>query len=477
MTTSSDSNKLGFGEKLAFAGGVFPSTCTTVLGGYALFYYTDVFGISAAAAGTMMLVLRVWDSLWDLVVGRWVDVTRTKHGQARPFLRWAGGALLATYLLTFYVPDLAAGPRLVYACITYALLQMAYSLVTMPYNALLAALTPDHEERTRTAGLQSFVLFLSVVFVGAATFPLVQAVGHGDMKRGFFLVTAGYGVLGAILMWNAFRGTRERVPLPAPASARQYAAGLLRVARCRSWQAMVVMQLLYAAALGMSLSTTIYYMRYLAGRPELVGPYMGVGGLGLLAGVVLGDRLSRRFCKRSVAATMFAVTGVLQALFWVVPPSALPLVFALGVLSSLTTGATAPLTISMNADTVDDIEFNTGQRLVGASISTIFFANKVGSSIGGSLPGLIFGAAGYMANAPTQSAPAQQAILLCMSLLPAAFTLVTAVVMVTLYPLNRRTLQAQQAELARRRAGAAGDSDAPSPAASVSPLRSANGRA
>jgi GPH family glycoside/pentoside/hexuronide:cation symporter len=448
---SSPTSQLRLGEKLAYGAGTFATTCTVALTGYVLFYYTDVFGISASAAGTLMLVVRIWDAIWDLFVGRWVDTTRTPQGQARPFLRWAGGVLLLSYLLTFFVPDLAPGLKLVYACVTFTLMQMAFSLVTIPYNALLAALTPDHEERTRVAGVQAFSMFLVVLLVGAGTMPLVMAAGQGDMKAGFFRVGAAYGVLAALLSWNCYRATRERVQLPPVGTRAEYASGLQVVSRQRTWRAMALVSICNSVGIGMSLSAGAYYFRYVVGQPGMVGPFMGLGGLGLLIGVLLSDRLTRRFCKRQVCMVMLGLSALLMAGLFVVPPTALPVVLGLNLLANLCLGACAPIHGSMAADTIDQIEHATGKRLVGATTSTLAFANKVGAGLGGGLPGLILGAAGYLAGAETQTPSAQLGILLNLSLIPAAFFLAAALLTGVVYPLNRERLQRQQNELADRR--------------------------
>jgi len=448
----SNAHKLSFGEKLAYGAATFPTTCTVALTGYLLFYYTDVFGISASAAGTLMLAARIWDAVWDLVVGRWVDTTRTPQGQARPFLRWAGGVMLLSYLLVFFVPDLSPGLKLAYACITFIAMQMAYSLVNIPHIALLAALTPDHDERTRAAGIQSFMLFLIVMVVGAGTMPLVQAAGQGDMKRGFAIVTAVYGSIGALLMWNAWRVTRERVPLPAVGTRADYGNGLRVVFRQRSWRAMAVINTCTAVGIGMSLSSGVYYFRYVANQPNMVGPFMGLGGIGLLLGVVLSDQLTRRFDKRRVCVVMLTLASLLMAGICLLPPAGVGAVLLLNAVANLCLGASAPVHGSMTADTIDNIEHRSGQRLVGAVTSTLAFASKVGAGLGGGLPGLILGATGYVAGAAVQLPAAQQGILLNLSVLPAAFFLTAALVTGLAYPLNRAGLQRQQAELLQRRA-------------------------
>src|SRR6478752_10429408 len=129
-----------FGFNLAF------SLSTTFL----LYYYTDVAGLSAAAVGTMFLVVRLWDAVADLIAGRAVDRTMTRWGKFRPFLIFGAVPLLFLSFLTFHVPSsLEDGAKLLYAYVTYAVLGLLYSLVNIPYGSLASAMTQSVKERAK----------------------------------------------------------------------------------------------------------------------------------------------------------------------------------------------------------------------------------------------------------------------------------------------------------------------------------------
>ncbi len=103
---------------------------------FLLIYYTDVVGISAAAAGTLFLAIRVWDGFADIFAGRVVDKTMTRWGKFRPFFLFAGLPALLLSVATFTLPGLVdgSGLKLVLAYLTYGLLGLAYSLVNIPYG-------------------------------------------------------------------------------------------------------------------------------------------------------------------------------------------------------------------------------------------------------------------------------------------------------------------------------------------------------
>src|SRR5919106_156833 len=124
---------------------------------FLLYYYTDVAGISAAAIGTMFLVLRLWDAFADLLAGRLVDRTMTRWGKFRPFIMFGAIPLLFMSYLTFHVPaSFDAGMKLIYAYATYAILGLVYSLVNIPYGSLASAVTQSVHERAKLVAARAF---------------------------------------------------------------------------------------------------------------------------------------------------------------------------------------------------------------------------------------------------------------------------------------------------------------------------------
>ena len=115
---------------------------------FLLIFYTDVFGISPAVAGTMFGVTRVWDAVADPIMGAIADRTRTRWGRFRPYLLWMALPLAAAGVLTFTTPDLDGGGKTVYAYVTFSFLMLAYTAINIPYSALMGVMTSDTRQRT-----------------------------------------------------------------------------------------------------------------------------------------------------------------------------------------------------------------------------------------------------------------------------------------------------------------------------------------
>lgn len=192
---------------------------------FLMFFYTDVFGISAKSAGTMMLVTRIWDAINDPFVGYIADRTTTAWGRFRPYLVWFCVPFAITGCLTFYTPDLSASGKLAYAYITYTLVMMAYTAINIPYGALMGVISPNSLERTSVSTYRFVLAFLGGIVVQYFTLDLVAIFGGTetvivdgvskevviDQQAGFFWTMFAFSVAAVVLFLVTFATTKERV--------------------------------------------------------------------------------------------------------------------------------------------------------------------------------------------------------------------------------------------------------------------------
>src|SRR3954454_23124539 len=142
---------------------------------FLLVYYTDVAGISAAAVGTMVLVVRLWDAFADMFAGRVVDRTQTRWGKFRPFLLFGSLPLLLLSVAVFSVPGgLSDGGALVYAYVSYAVFGLIYSLVNIPYGSMATAMTQRSDERAKLATVRVFGSQLTILMLALVVAPQIR---------------------------------------------------------------------------------------------------------------------------------------------------------------------------------------------------------------------------------------------------------------------------------------------------------------
>ena len=151
---------------------------------YLMQFYTDVFGISAAAAGTMFLIVRIIDGLTDLIMGAISDRTKSRWGKYRPYMLWLSIPFALLGILVFITPDFSDAGKLIYAYITYALFMTLYTGINIPYSALGGVLTASSSAR---ASVQSFRFaggMLGGAFVVYFLPELVAYFGNGNDIKG-----------------------------------------------------------------------------------------------------------------------------------------------------------------------------------------------------------------------------------------------------------------------------------------------------
>ncbi len=154
---SANTQQLSFSEKVGYglgdgASNFFFQTFNVFL----LYYYTDIFGLSPAAVGTMLLVTKLIDAVTDPVMGMVADRTNSRWGKFRPYLLWMAIPYGLCGYAMFANPELSDSGKLVYAYITYTLMMLAYTAINVPYSALMGVISPVSIERTK--GLELPVL-------------------------------------------------------------------------------------------------------------------------------------------------------------------------------------------------------------------------------------------------------------------------------------------------------------------------------
>ena len=160
---------------------------------FVLIYYTDVAGISAATAGTLLLVVRIWGGFTDLLAGRLVDETTTRWGKFRPYLLFGPLPLLALLVAMFSIPaGLGDGGKLAWALVSYALFSLAYSFVNIPYGSLAAAMTQEPDARAKLSSSRAVAAGLTILLIAIIVSPQIE--GSGDLQRSLTVTTAVFAV-------------------------------------------------------------------------------------------------------------------------------------------------------------------------------------------------------------------------------------------------------------------------------------------
>lgn len=470
-------NKVSLKEKVGYGfGDMASSMFWKIFGMYSLFFYTDVFGITAAAAGTMFLLARVWDSFFDLLVGIAADRTKTRWGRYRPYILWFAIPFSVMGVFTFFVPDFDETGKLVYAYITYSLMMIVYSLINVPYASLLGVMSPNPQERNILSSYR-----MSFAFIGSfITFMLLQPLIDGYAKAfgsegaevaqktvettvstspiGWTLGVATIGILCTILFLLCFKLTRERVEPVNEDENTSIRQDLRNLLYNIPWWILVATGLAALLFNAVRDGVAIYYFRdfvHVAYKMPLTGwdmttIYFLVGQAANLVGVIFAPALSAKYGKRRTYMIAMAGAAILSTIFFFIP-NHIVWILILQTLISLCAGYVLPLLWSMFADIVDYQELKTNRRTSGLIFSSSSMSQKLGWALGAALTGWILFIFKYNPDLTEQSTHTILGQRLMISIIPAICCLVAFVGMY-FYPLTEKKVKEVTAELEKRRA-------------------------
>ena len=452
---TSQPGQLSFKEKLGYglgdtASNFFFQTFNIFL----LYYYTDVFGLSAAAVGTMFLVTKIVDAVSDPIMGVIADRTNSRWGKFRPYLLWAAIPYGICGYLMFANPDFGNTGKLIYAYATYSLMMLAYTAINVPYSALMGVISPLSVERTKVASYRFICAFTAGWIIATFVTPLKNMLGGGDEALGFQLTMAIFAVASILLFWVTFATTKERVaPVQEETNIR---LDLKAVMRNGPWIVLflaAVFTLMNVAIRGASL---LYYFKYYVGDDgtriflifDKTAVFMSLGLITMLIGISLTKTLCDYFEKRSLLITLTILNAITMAVFYVIPPDQYWLMVIFNCLGTLVIGPTPALVWSMYADTADYGEWKTGRRTTALIFSSLQFAQKLGLAVGAGLSGIILAMFGFVAN-EVQTEASLAGIRFLFSIMPAILALLGAAA-IYFYRIDTKTIREFEQALAAR---------------------------
>ena len=365
---------------------------------FMLYFYTDVFGITAAAAGTLMLAVRMFDAVTDPIMGGIADRTRTRWGSYRPYLLWVSVPYGLLAVLAFTTPDLSEGGKLIYAYITYALLMTAYTAINIPYSALGGVITKNTQER---ASVQSWRFMLAMVggaLVAAATLPMVEFFGGGNEQKGFQMAMAVLSAVAIACFIACFAFTHERENPAEKVERQSILADFASLLRNDQWVIIAVVTFVLLISVAMKGAVLPYYVSYYLNSESSITLFLTTSMLMGVAGAMAANWMTRRYCKVMVMQRASVALILVYTALALVPRDQYILAFVLTIGSNFIHMIIIPYLFSAVADTVDYGLKRWGKGAMAMSYSGHLLALKIGIALGGALSGWILAYVGYQPN-------------------------------------------------------------------------------
>jgi GPH family glycoside/pentoside/hexuronide:cation symporter len=292
-----------------------------IIGSYLSYFYTDIFGISAAAAGTMFLVTKIVDAVTDPAMGAIADRTHSRWGKFRPYLLFGAIPMAAAAILTMSTPDLGDTGKLIWAYATYSMMMLCYTILSTPYSSLAGVITANARERNRIFGWRFFFAYFTGIIVGAFTPGLAAYFAHGDEAHGWQMTMVLYACVATVLFIITFLSTKERIQPPAGQDTKPL-DDIKDLFKNKPWLILFALAMIIMMTIVFRGSSATYYFKYFVERPDLMGAFIGVQMAAYALGCLAAPFLTKLMDKARLLMLLMGIVGVLSVSFAFIPKPA-----------------------------------------------------------------------------------------------------------------------------------------------------------
>ncbi len=472
--------KAGLSEKIGYGFGDMSSSMFWKIFSYYLpFFYSNIFGLSLAHAGTLVLVTKLYDAVSDPVMGLIADRTNTRWGKYRPYLLWIAIPFAVAGVLAFFTPQTDNYTfKHVYAYVTYILMMTVYTAINVPYGAMLGVMTDDSREKSVFSSFRMFFAFIgSFIAMGSfepllklrqsilGTLPAEWTLADST-PADWTIAVSVIGIVCAVLFILSFVMTRERVTEAEMAkepvkdnsneTAKTSVAEDLKalVANGPWWMLLGggIAILLFNCVRG---GAAAYYFADVLGTNAIftLALFLTVGEISQLVGVVVTVPVSEKIGKKATFLLVLVAVTVLSIIVAFLPetPAGMWALLVSQILICVAIGINSPLLWSMFADVADYSELKNGRASTGLIFSSSSMAQKFGAAFGSAIVLWVLMAFGYdNAKGAVQTPEALATIKALISWIPAIGSAAGIAIMLG-YPLTDKKMSEIRQELSKKR--------------------------
>ena len=408
-------------------------------------FYTDVVGLAPFVVAGIFFVARLIDAFTDPLIGLLAERTQSRWGRMRPWLLFGTLPLGFIAVLTFSSPDTDMNGKIIWAYVTYVLFGVIYTVVTIPYSALTASISPDYDFRTKLSTQRMACAFGGGWIVSVGAQPFVGMFGE-DQTLGWQVLLAIFALIASGVLFISFWTTEEEV-LPREGQKITLKQSVSSV--FSNPPLLIVIGIFCCGMFSFTVrqSLAFYYFKYNVGQPDLV-PFFFASTLGLMiVGLAVVPSIASRFGKDGALFIGAGITILSSFGFYFTEPTSVGWVFLWGILVALGGTPIAVMGWAMMPDTIEYAEEKLGVRADGSVYSMSSLFQKIAKAVGGSGVALGLGVVGYVANQP-QTLETLNGIQTMFTLAPAAI-MVPLIALAWFYPLDKKMPDHLRGQLGR----------------------------
>lgn len=376
---------------------------------YLTYFYVNIFNISPKIVATMLFLEGIWDTLNDPLMGTIVDRTRTRFGKMHPYLLGVPIPLAIAAVIYFSGPMLLHNPsptapsKIIYMVVSYFCWEFLYTISDVPFWGMAAAISPSPADRTRT--ITSARLISGIVGgIPSLLMPIMidlskNNIIHSNLRQIFFVSGVTFGVIGMGLFALAGIFVKERVvqSIDAPKIKDCY--------KCITKNPplkLIILQNILGSLGGIGgIFGTYYFIDVLGSASATI--IIGIPGTIIsFASFAFIARIKKKFNNKQIVIGSKLFNDAINIIMFFFSLKhytnlrfMIPLMMLKSTITSFLSGVNSVVPTEMIVDTVDYMEWTTGQRSEGMSFSVLTLIGKFNGAVARSLGALLISVIGY----------------------------------------------------------------------------------
>lgn len=357
-------------EKLSISFASFNSyLISSMIASYLLYFYTDVFLLPMAAVPVLMGAARIWDTINDPVMGILIDRTKLgKRGRMRKYFYYYAIPMGVFTALLFAAPDLPNTWKIVFATVTYFVFDTLYTVTDVPLWSLISVTTPNAGERAKTLSLAVTVGSVGSVVPMLVVPLLTDSFGE---RRGYFGFAIVIGLFGVCALLAVHRNAKERVQ-PVREEKLQVKK-IVRLAFQNTPMLLTLLATMLSCTRYLLQISAVYVANYniqssfSSGTVQII--MVVIIAAGMFAGMLITPPLYTRFGYKKVYIFFGVMGAVVLGAAYFVGYGNFYAILPFLALGGLPLGVFSTIVYPMVGDSLDYLEWKTGERLEGFCFS------------------------------------------------------------------------------------------------------------
>lgn len=425
-------------QKVAYGTGDMAANCGyALISSFVLLYLTSAVGLNSAVIGTLMMVSKLLDGVSDIFFGGLMDRTKSKMGQARPWMLFGQIGVSLSLFLVFCIPDMGTTMQYAYFFVFYtAYNAVFYTANSIAYAALAAKITKNGQERVQLGSIRFIFATFTTLVISYNVMGLVEKFGGG--AKGWRTVALIFAVIALVVNTFSVLMVKE-VPDEDVKPTGQTAQPQTEKVGFGESIKLLLKNPFYILILGLYLvnyiysgitqGSAIFFMTYYLGDPALLGTFSLFQLIPVMFILILTPILVKKMGSMWKVNLYSRVITIIMGVIFIFGAlnKNLPIMLISTFLRNMAGG---PLTGTLNAlvaETSDYTWRTQKKRIDGIMFSCSSIGVKLGGGIGSAIVGWLLELGGFDGQAEVQTAGAIKMIFSMYAVTPLVLGIVMAI--------------------------------------------------